>query len=186
MKTYPDRNAMIRTLAPDSIVAEIGTQRGDFAAEILKTNPYRLYLIDVWAHQKGDYEADVANVDDGGQQANYRYVCERFAREIETGQVVVMRMSSIEAASKIADDVLDAVYLDANHTKRAVSEDLRAWAPKVNGLGVIMGHDYTDRPEALKMKFGVIEAVTEFCEEGQWKLVGLTKDEWPSYELERV
>lgn len=186
MNSYPDRNSLIRTLAPDSIVAEVGTQRGDFAAEILKTNPYRLYLIDVWARQTGDYEADVANVDDGGHEANYRYVCGRFAREIESGQVVVMRMPSVEAAKQIVDGIMDAVYLDANHTKRALAEDLRVWAPKLNVVGRIMGHDYTDRPEAKKMKFGVIEAVTEFCEEGQWKLVGLTKDEWPSYELERV
>lgn len=186
MNTYPDRNALIRTLAPDSIVAEVGTQRGDFAAEILKTKPYRLYLIDVWAQQKGDYEADIGNIDDGGQEANYRHVCERFADEIESGQVVVLRMTSMEAARHVAEGILDAVYLDANHTKRAVSEDLNVWAQKVNEVGRIMGHDYTDRPEAKKMNFGVIEAVTEFCAKGEWALVGLTQDDWPSYELERV
>ena len=45
MKHYRDRNALIRTILPDSIVAEVGTQSGDFAAEILKQNPYRLYLV---------------------------------------------------------------------------------------------------------------------------------------------
>ena len=186
MKHYPDRNALLRTILPDSIVAEVGVQLGDFAAEILKREPYRLYLIDIWAEQKGDYEADVANVSQERQEANYQAVLNRFSREIAEGQVVVIRKPSLEAVHELVDCILDAVYLDANHTKEAVADDLRAWAPKVNDAGRILGHDYTERPEAKKMKFGVVEAVNEFCGEGEWKMVGITDDEWPSYELERV
>jgi len=186
LRCYDSRVAMINTLPPDSVVAEIGVQIGDFAAEILKTQPYRLYLVDIWRQQKGDYEADVANVDDAAQEANYQTVLRRFAREIETGQVVVIRKPSLEAAKDIVDGLLDAVYLDANHTRQAVLEDLYAWEPKLNETGRIMGHDYTDRDEAKLMGFGVIEAVRDFCLSGEWRMTGITDEEWPSYELERV
>lgn len=186
MKHYRDRNALIRTILPDSIVAEVGTQSGDFAAEILKQNPYRLYLIDIWKQQGGDYEADPANVSDAEHEAKYQAVLRRFAREIEMGQVVVLRMDSLAATAEMPDGILDVVYLDANHTKAAVAADLRALAPKMNEVGRIMGHDYTESAQAKKMKFGVVEAVKEFCLEGEWRMIGITDDEWPSYELERV
>ena len=50
-----------------------------------------------------------------------------------------MRMS--QAAQIIADESLDFVFIDGDHSTEGVSCDIRCWAPKVKPDGMIMGHD---------------------------------------------
>lgn len=52
------------------------------------------------------------------------------------------RMPSIEAAATYADNSLDFVFIDADHSYEAVRADIIAWWPKVKSGGIISGHDY--------------------------------------------
>ena len=54
----------------------------------------------------------------------------------------VLRARSLEAVEVIADMSLDFVFLDADHSREAVVEDLRGWAPKIALGGLLCGHDY--------------------------------------------
>jgi hypothetical protein len=49
---------------------------------------------------------------------------------------------SVEAAKDFPNFFFDFVYIDADHTYKAVMEDLTAWYPKVKIGGVICGHDF--------------------------------------------
>lgn len=61
------------------------------------------------------------------------------------------RMLSVEAARLYADDSIDLVYIDANHTYVDVLADVEAWLPKVRGGGVIAGHDFTTEiPDVIR------------------------------------
>jgi len=53
-----------------------------------------------------------------------------------------IRLESDEAASLYADQSLDFVFLDGDHSERAVATDLVSWFPKVKRGGVLAGHDY--------------------------------------------
>jgi Methyltransferase domain len=69
------------------------------------------------------------------------------------------RMTSVEAAATYADNSLDFVWLDADHSYRAVSEDIRAWQPKIRPGGWLGGHDHSFReapgvPIACKLLLG--------------------------------
>jgi predicted O-methyltransferase YrrM len=48
---------------------------------------------------------------------------------------------TVPVAASIADESLDFVFVDANHSYDSVREDLLAWMPKVKPGGWVMGHD---------------------------------------------
>ena len=54
----------------------------------------------------------------------------------------ILRNTSVAAAATFADASVDFVFIDARHTYDAVSEDLRAWWPKIRPGGILAGHDY--------------------------------------------
>jgi len=48
---------------------------------------------------------------------------------------------SVTAAGDFGDDSLAFVFLDGAHDFKSVSNDVRAWLPKIHGLGLLGGHD---------------------------------------------
>lgn len=68
----------------------------------------------------------------------------------------IVRDFSLEAAKNFANNSLDFVFLDANHTYEEVKKDLQAWYDKVRSGGIVSGDDYaTVWP-------GVPQAIDEF------------------------
>lgn len=53
-----------------------------------------------------------------------------------------IKEKSADAAILIADNSLDFVYIDANHTYESVAEDISLYYPKVKKGGLLSGHDY--------------------------------------------
>ena len=53
-----------------------------------------------------------------------------------------LRMPSVAAATLFANDSLDFVFIDADHTCEAVQADITAWRPKVRAGGILAGHDW--------------------------------------------
>lgn len=172
---------MVASVAEGSIGAEIGVQAGHFSRQILTLPIRQLLLIDPWRHQEGEYAKDIANVGQTLQDALFDAVESALG---PNPRVRVHRLFSLDAAKIVSG--LDWIYLDANHTRASVYADLKAWSKCLKPGGRIMGHDYTDRPEATAQGFGVIEAVDAFCAEEGWQITALTKEDWPSYMLEKV
>lgn len=116
--------------------AEIGVERGDNAADILRMLDIEyLALVDIWRpfvqEGKGVWDDNIC-------EANYQYVMTRFSDNVE-----VFRMPSVEAANRV-DGNLDFVYIDACHQYESVIEDIRTWLPKVRKGGLLAGHDFCD------------------------------------------
>lgn len=181
------RRHLLTLLPKGGTVAEIGVAEGDFSQTILETAaPEVLHLIDPWVHQdREDYRTDLNNVADGEQDRRFRGVVERFAGAVETGRVIVRRAFSADAVASFGDGRLDWVYVDGLHTEEGVLADLRAYAPKVKQDGFILGHDYTNRIDARRMGFGVVEAVNRFVAETGFRFLALTVEPWPTYVLVR-
>ena len=51
---------------------------------------------------------------------------------------------SAETAAQYADESLDFVFIDADHTLEAVRKDITAYWPKIKPGGVLGGHDYDE------------------------------------------
>jgi len=63
----------------------------------------------------------------------------------------------------IPDESLDFCYIDADHSYRAVSDDIRLWFPKIKKEGLLGGHDFVPDADYWFGSFGVHRAVTEFA-----------------------
>jgi hypothetical protein len=160
---------------PGVAMAEIGVSRGCFSALMLECcRPKRLFLVDRWrpfpnfARSKRDHDAA------------YRYTRERFR---DRPEVKILRMSSLRAAAALfaRSTRLDFVYIDADHRRECVMEDLVVWSGLLAFGGLIGGHDYYTSPK--RPHIGVVQAVTEFCATHPFRLVHVTRETYPSFLL---
>lgn len=184
MITYPTRLDLIKALPAGSLLAEIGSYRGYFAIQILNEchNVSRLWLVDPWKN----YDGYVDTINGENQEENMRQCMYHIRGHLPGGRVKVIRGMSVDVATTDKTiPPLDAVYIDGNHSYEACFGDLVAWSNRLKPSGVILGHDYTRNATAEKLKFGVIEAVTDFCDEYGWELTALTAEDFASYRLEK-
>jgi len=169
VQTFADRNAMLSIVPKGGAGAEVGVLDGDFSAVLLETvQPTSLHLIDCWQTQDPATYADEANRPQAEQDAKHAAVLERFAPQIESGQVVVVRKFSSEALVEMADNCLDWIFVDANHGYEACRADLAEAYRLVKPGGLIMGHDLTPRWP------GVNKAVYEFLQTNPVKMLAIT------------
>lgn len=115
---------------------EVGSLRGEFAKSILDKWDGTLFLVDVW-RQIDDYVDMNNNDEDSGVIIDCVKNISNHAHRAH-----MMRMPSNEASKLFADDSLDFVYLDANHSYKGIMDDFKNWYPKVKKGGLISGHDY--------------------------------------------
>ena len=130
------------------LAVEVGVAAGGHSSMILKEWAGKhLYMVDVWdaAHDYGT-----------GKWQEWLENCQKLATA-NPGRATVVRKPSADASREFADDSLDFVFIDADHSYRAVKSDIESWWPKMKPGGLLAGHDYIECPS-----YGVIRAVGEF------------------------
>jgi hypothetical protein len=138
--------ATIAGLLPKrGVGAEIGVFRGNFSRMLFTaTQPTRLFLVDPWensdapAHARSWYGKGSAN----DMAAIHADVVKTFSAEPFAGRVEVVRSRSAPWLAGLADQSLDFVYIDGDHTYGAVREDIALSVAKVRKGGVIALDDY--------------------------------------------
>jgi hypothetical protein len=137
-----------------------------------------LYLVDPYALDSDDTEG----LEHWGHNAPPLAQLETEARERLAkygGQVTFMKLTSMDAStSPQIPPQVDFVYIDGNHSYRAVAEDIRAWWPKIRPGGVLGGHDFYNG--YARAHDGVVKAVTEFVVSNQASLQVELPDWWIS------
>lgn len=158
----PDTSALLARLPKGGVVAEVGVAEGNFSASILaETAPRTLHLIDLWGSSVARFgEVGLARVN------------ARFAAELASGRVKVHRGLSWDMLGTLEDGSLDWAYVDAAHDYDSVRRDLAAVLPKLKPDGWIAGDDYVMWAGPLG-RYGVVEAVNEFCLAHGFELVHL-------------
>lgn len=161
--------------------AEIGVYEGEFTEKICRVG-LKMYAIDPWndraPHLVNNRKYDKA--DDTYKNAKKRlakYNCE------------LIKKASMEAVKDFADESLDFVYIDGDHSFRAVAEDLTEWSRKVKKGGVIAGHDYyvskdPSREDSVHVKPVVDAFVCTFGIDNFWVLgerFSSNRDKWRSF-----
>jgi SAM-dependent methyltransferase len=172
-----ERAQLLEILPKGAVCAEVGTYRGDFAAVILRASrPRQLYLVDAWEHRsEQEYEGasygGYASAGQDGMDAMYESVVERFRMAIDDGTICVKRARSLEAAASFAEQSLDWVYIDADHSYEAVKRDLEAYYRAVKPGGYLAGDDYGQEDRWFGQ--GVTRAVDEFADgRGELTVIG--------------
>jgi hypothetical protein len=168
--------------------AEIGVAAGEYSEVIMKANPQlrQMYGVDPHLPYRGyrDY-VRLGTFDSLEKQAHDRL-------DKYPNYTFVKKMS-VEAAEEFADDFLDFVYIDANHSEPYVSQDIEAWTPKVRSGGIVAGHDYArikGSDGADSSNWAVIPAINKYAKEHghqlyiwglEAKLPGLIRDDSRSW-----
>ena len=175
-KTVLNRLELIKIMPKNGIVAELGVDRGNFSEIILKNNkPRELHLIDIW---------DSYNYN----TKKYNLVLNKFNSAIKQNEIFINKKLSTKAANDYQDDFFDWIYIDTDHSYKTTLEELYAWQSKIKKDGYILGHDYIAGSLIEGHKYGVMEAVTEFCLNEKFKLAFLTLDyvENNSFAIKRI
>lgn len=175
-KLLVDRSALLHQLPHNSICAEIGVADGSFSKKIIEiTQPIKLHLIDKWNTKRYS-------------DAMLEELKKELDGKISSNKVVINQGDSIQVASVFPDDYFDWIYIDTSHTYDHSLEELKAYSRKVKQKGIIAGHDYIKGNFVEGSRYGVQEAVHQFCVEYKWKIIYLTMElnVPPSYALQRL
>ena len=153
-RLVPDRVELLRTCLPKhGIVAELGTDHGDFAQMIVKhSSPSELHVVDVTL-------------------ANFRRSA--FAPVIDQGTVQLHESDSVDALRRFPDGYFDWIYVDANHSYDGVKRDIDEAKRKIKDNGLLVFNDYIFWSHREFMPYGVVQAVNEFCLAEDWELLYL-------------
>ena len=153
-RLVPDRVDLLRTCLPmRGVVAEVGTDHGDFAQMILKySSPSELHIIDITL-------------------ANFRRGA--FASAMDQGTVRLYESDSVDAMRRFPDGYFDWIYIDANHSYDAVKRDIDEAKSKIKEQGLLVFNDYIFWSHREFMPYGVVQAVNEFCLAEDWELLYL-------------
>jgi predicted O-methyltransferase YrrM len=153
----PREHVVISRLPKDGIGAEIGVNKGEFSASLLKiAQPRQLHLIDPWKQ----YEPFVELTTQDHIDRVAASVLKKFATEIADGTVVIHRAMSEEILSGFADGYLDWIYIDGDHRYEFAKQDLELAMRKVKPGGIIAGDDY-DHPKLKAKGWGEVKKAVD-------------------------
>lgn len=141
--------------------AEIGVFKGGFTTLLCEAG-LEVYAIDPW----GAYSEEP-------RQERQDFLYGHAQRTLAKFPLChIIRKSSTEAVKDFADESLDFVYIDGDHSHAAITHDLLEWSKKVRPGGAVSGHDYSGQSSAF-----VKPAVDAFVQEHglSLQLVGARK-----------
>ena len=125
---------------------EIGVQRGVFSEIICQRNPQmRVYGVDAWAPPNGPRMRLKAR----GRMAAYP-------------QYSFIAAWSVAASQQFAEQSLDFVYIDADHSYESCLADITAWHPKIRDGGILSGHDYHNTIPNSRVQCYVKKAILDY------------------------
>jgi hypothetical protein len=148
---------------------EIGVDKAGFSKNILdRSKIEKWYCVDTWMDDFGsDYKPEyyAKSGDKRFEQAK-----ETIRKDIDAGRAIMMRQTSVEAASMFDNACLDMVYIDGDHSLEGIYCDLKAWIHKVKIGGIIAGHDYKDGPKSGiadfwgdQLEYRIQTVTNDFC-----------------------
>ena len=175
-KILLDREQLILKMPKNGTVAEVGVNKGVFAKKIVELNkPVTLHLIDLWPEQSftsndlDKLKKEIQNIDSS-----------LFLK--------LHKENSVSALKKFENDYFDWIYIDTDHSYKTTMKELLAANNKIRNGGFIAGHDFSLGNWQSLIRYGVIEAVSDFCVKYDWKIKYLTleKDGYNSFALQRL
>lgn len=152
-KLFENRDAMLEHLPKGSICAEVGIDQSVFSEKIFRiTAPAKLHLIDI-------------------SPSFIKNAQLKLASQVELGRVDTHLGDSASVLGTFPERYFDWVYIDGDHTYEGAKRDLEAALPKLKPKGLLALNDYIFFAAADLSKYGVVEAVNEFCAVHDFKFI---------------
>ena len=175
-KLLLSREELLKLLPKEGVVAELGVDEGHFSEIILEIcKPQKLHLIDVWESERYN-------------QNKRKSVEENLKAQIDSGIVQIDLGYSTVVGNKFQNNYFDWIYIDTDHSYQTTIDELKVYSSKVKEDGIIAGHDYIIGNWDGMRRYGVIEAVYEFCSKNSWEIIYLTMehDNHPSFAIRKI
>ncbi len=142
-KVFEDRYKLLEYLPKKGVVAEVGTDRGDFARRIFDVcEPTSLHI----------FELDPSRIN----AANIE-------KEVADKRCQVVEGDSSSNIAAYPDKFFDWIYIDGDHHYEGVKKDIEASASKIKDDGMLVFNDYATWSPVGMTHCGVARAVNEFC-----------------------
>jgi len=160
---------------------EVGVGQGRFTKEIAIQCPdMKIYGVDAWKLHFGlTHHETQDDMEHSYDTAKWRLAPYK--------NIELTRGWSVDVVKEFEDNSLDFVYIDAAHSYKNVTEDIKVWSKKVRSGGLVMGHDYTDpipdrKKGYYKEVYDVKHAVNDWVKKNKIKpLFIFVKDDPPSW-----
>lgn len=175
-KFLTNREELLKLLPKGGIVAELGVDEGNFSKKIIEIcNPKTLHLIDVWGTKRYNQNKKIS-------------VENQFKNQIYNGQIKINIGLSTEVVNQFQDEYFDWIYIDTTHSYNTTKQELESYRSKIKKNGIIAGHDFIIGNWDKMVKYGVIEAVYEFCIKYDWEIIYLTSEinTNPSFAIRKI
>ena len=152
------RYELVSALPRGGAIAEIGTDKGEFAQHILATcDPGRLHLVDL------DFSS--------------------LARPLaQDTRVQLHEGRSHEVLATFPDEHFDWIYIDADHSYEGVSRDANMAASKIRKGGYLVFNDFAHMDPFLGA-YGVHRAVVDFAASKGWQFAWFAYDPLALYDV---
>ncbi|MBC6426546.1 MAG: class I SAM-dependent methyltransferase [Ekhidna sp.] len=176
-KVLANRQKLLELLPKNGVVAELGVDKGYFSQLIFeKCNPRKLHLVDSWDSKRYN---DQKKID----------VITHFKKYNDIVNIHVGL--STEVVREFQDEYFDWIYIDTDHSFKTTKQELELYKDKIKAGGIIAGHDFSTGNWLKLNRYGVIEAVYEFCTKYKWEIIYLTAElsndgEMPSFAIKRI
>ena len=121
---------------------EVGVEKGKNAQDMFECIPnLKLYAVDPYK-QHPKYSSAAANYVRIWSQHYLDGVKRQAQKRMKNRNAVIIEKFSEDAIKDIADNSLDFVYIDGDHSYDFVMQDIILWGRKVRKGGIVSGHDY--------------------------------------------
>ena len=107
---------------------------------------------------------------------------------MKDGSVEINLGLSTAVVTDFPNGYFDWIYIDTDHGYTVTHEELEAYREKIKPGGIIAGHDYIIGNWDGVVRYGVIEAVHEFCVKYDWEIIYLTAElnNNPSFAIRKI
>jgi hypothetical protein len=176
LKLLLNRKELLKWLPKNAVVAELGVDEGFFSQQIVSIcRPQKLHLIDYWGMQRYSQE-------------KRKKVEAQFVEQIKLGSVEINLGLSTMVVDQFRDNYFDWIYIDTDHSYKTTLEELVKFEPKMKVGGIITGHDYINGFWNGLVRYGVVEAVHEFCVKHDWEMLYQTSElqDHPSFAIRKI
>lgn len=156
------RQKILKQSPKNGVCVEIGVWKGEFSQVLLDALlPKHLYLIDPWQYFPSEEQesAFAGQTKSAEFDAIHQSVAAKYQREIDAGQVRILRQKSVPALLTFDDKSIDFAYVDGDHSYEGIKSDLIALYPKMRSGGRMVFDDYHRRGW---WKDDVLRAIHEF------------------------
>jgi hypothetical protein len=162
-RVFANRHRAIESLPQGGIVGEVGTRTGKFAEHIFQAaRPRTLHLFDLSLEW---FDPEV------------------LVQPRQEGRVQIHLGDSSTELGKFPDEHFDWLYIDADHSYAGVKRDIAQAVAKVKRDGLLVFNDYTVWSPLEVCNYGVLKAVNELVNSGEWEFVYLALHPWSYHDV---